>query len=154
MTDTEKIIAYIEENRVLTLCTARGSLPWAANCFYAFDRATMTLLLMSDPATRHAIELAENDRVAGTITSQESTVVRLRGLQFTGRGSLMKGAQMETGREIYLQRFPIARLHSAPLWAIKLETVKFTNNTLGFGTKLRWTRRQETLPALSAPGEI
>ena len=140
MTNTDAIIAFIEENRVLSLCTARGSTPWAANCFYAFDPDAMNLLFMSEPSTRHGSELQQNDQVAGTISSQESNVARLRGIQFSGTARLLTERDLDTAKRLYLRRFPVAALHSAPLWAISLELVKYTNNTLGFGTKLCWKR--------------
>jgi len=43
-------------------------------------------------------------------------------------------------RERYNRRFPVARMMPAPVWAIRLDELKFTDNTLGFGKKFIWHR--------------
>ncbi|EGF0722467.1 hypothetical protein IBO59_003311 [Salmonella enterica] len=40
----------------------------------------------------------------------------------------------------YIRRFPVARVLPAPVWEIRLDEIKFTDNTLGFGKKLHWLR--------------
>lgn len=140
MTETERIFAYVRANHVLTVCSTCGSIPWAANCFYAFDGEEATFLFLSDLETRHAAEIRENAAVAGTISSQRSNVAKLRGLQYSGTARLLDGAGETRGREIYYRRFPFARLHAAPLWAIVPEMMKYTDNSLGFGAKLVWRR--------------
>ncbi|MEF2074688.1 pyridoxamine 5'-phosphate oxidase family protein [Consotaella aegiceratis] len=141
MKDTDRIIAYIEENRVLSLSTVRGSIPWATNCFYAFDADAMALLFLTELSTRHGGELCDNDAIAGTISSQEASVAKLRGIQFSGHARQLAGEALERGRQLYVGRFPVAALHPAPLWTITLDLVKYTNNTVGFGTKLYWRRQ-------------
>ncbi|MGE4529096.1 MAG: pyridoxamine 5'-phosphate oxidase family protein [Rhodospirillaceae bacterium] len=140
MTDTDKIIAYIKSNHVLTLCSARGSTPWAANCFYAFDERSMSLFFLSDLSTRHGCELRDNPLVAGTVSSQQASVAKIRGLQFEGVALRLTGEDEARGRALYYRRFPIARLHPAPLWAAVPSYLKYTDNTLGFGRKLHWRR--------------
>lgn len=140
MSDADKVFAFIEENRVLTLCTARDSVPWGANCFYAFDPDAVALLFMTDPATRHGGELTDNGNVAGTISAQEPDVGRLQGIQFSGTAEQLTGEMLARGLELFLGRFPFARARQAPLWAATLDLLKFTDNTLGFGTKLYWRR--------------
>lgn len=140
MTDLEKIVAFVERNHVVTICSAKGGVPWAANCFYVLDQHAMALVVMSEPKTRHASEWLENDLVAGTISNQEASVARLQGIQYTARTCLLEGADKRHAFQLYLKRFPIAAVHSAPIWHIALETVKFTDNTLGFGSKMLWER--------------
>lgn len=140
MSDTDKIVAYIRKNRVMTLATAHGSTPWTANCFYAFDEPAMALLFMSETTTRHGRELCGNGAVAGTISSQEASIARLRGIQFSGMAAIVEADRDDRRRALYLRRFPVARLRPAPLWAVRLDLVKYTDNTLGFGTKLHWKR--------------
>ncbi|SKA38193.1 pyridoxamine 5'-phosphate oxidase family protein [Consotaella salsifontis] len=141
MANTGKIIAYIRANRVLSLCSVRGSTPWAANCFYALDEQAMVLLFMSERSTRHGSELLDNDQVAGTISSQESNIAKLRGVQFAGRVRCLEGEEQQRGLATYFRKFPFARLKPAPLWAITLYHLKYTDNTFGFGTKMHWQRR-------------
>ncbi len=42
------------------------------------------------------------------------------------------------------RRFPVARMLSAPVWEIRLDEIKFTDNTLGFGKKMIWLRNSGT----------
>lgn len=138
--DFDRIVDYFGANHVLSLATCRDGAPWAANCFYAFDETAMTLLVLSEAATRHAEEMAHNSRIAGTVSSQEANVARLRGLQFEGHARRLAGDAAKIGRAVYVARFPIARLASAPLWAVELDRIKLTDNTLGFGRKINWQR--------------
>jgi uncharacterized protein YhbP (UPF0306 family) len=47
-------------------------------------------------------------------------------------------------RARYVNRFPIARMLRAPVWEIRPDELKFTDNTLGFGTKLHWLRHPDS----------
>ena len=38
----------------------------------------------------------------------------------------------------------VARMLSAPVWEIRLDEIKFTDNTLGFGKKMIWLRDSGT----------
>jgi hypothetical protein len=138
--DLDRITDYLKANHVLSLATVRGSHPWAASCFYVLDPAAMALLLMTEPGTRHGAEMTANDAVAGTISSQESNVARIQGIQFAGTARRLDGEVLNAGLALYLRRFPVARLHPAPLWAVQLTSIKFTDNTFGFGHKALWTR--------------
>lgn len=140
MTDAERIVAYLRGNRVLTVCSARGSAPWAASCFYVLDESRMALLILSGLDTRHGRELRDAPRVAGTVASQQANVAKIRGVQFEGVALRMWGEAESRGRALYCRRFPVARLHPAPLWAILPSVLKYTDNTLGFGRKLYWRR--------------
>ncbi|MDR3515942.1 MAG: pyridoxamine 5'-phosphate oxidase family protein [Azospirillaceae bacterium] len=140
MTDFDKIVRFIVANKVLTLCTVRDGQPWAANCFYAFDPGRVAFLCLSSIETRHGSEMRDHDQVAGTVSSQQATVARIRGLQFSGIAVLQEGEAEAVGRSLYYKRFPFARLYPAPLWAIVLETMKYTDNSFGFGTKFHWRR--------------
>lgn len=143
MSDLTKITAFISANHVVGISSLRGSTPWAANCFYAFDPEKMTLLVMSELKTRHASEWADHPVIAGTISSQQSNVAKLQGVQFTGTAHLLDGCEQKNALQTYLKRFPFAALKAAPLWALSLQTVKFTDNTLGFGWKCNWDRSEQ-----------
>lgn len=140
MSDLDKIVSYIKANNILTICTVRDQAPWAASCFYAFDRETMEFFFLTSLETRHGAEMMDNDKVAGTISSQQVNVAKIRGLQFAGIARLLDGEAERRGRGIYYKRFPLAKLHAAPLWSVALDSLKYTDNSFGFGTKLHWQR--------------
>ena len=140
MADVDRIVAYLKANVVMALCTALEGRPWAANCFYAFDAEAVRFLFLTHEETRHGREMLENARVAGTVSSQQASVAKIRGVQFTGTARLLEGTERTEARRIYDRRFPFARLSPAPVWAVVVAELKFTDNTFGFGTKLHWRR--------------
>ncbi len=71
--------------------------------------------------------------VAGTVSDQSQTVIHIRGLQFRGELRQLQSQEGEDARKRYYQRFPAARVMSAPVWAIDIDEMKFTDNRLGFG---------------------
>ncbi len=64
----------------------------------------------------------------------------IRGVQFKGEIRLLSGDEADEKRALYVKRFPVARMLSAPVWELRLDELKFTDNTLGFGKKLHWLR--------------
>jgi hypothetical protein len=140
MSDVDKIVSYIKANNILTVCTEQNGIPWAASCFYAFDKDAMAFFVLTSLETRHGAEMQNNNQVAGTISSQQVNVAKIRGLQFSGTALLLDGEPEKKGRSLYYKRFPLARVHAAPLWSIRLAAMKYTDNSFGFGTKLFWER--------------
>ena len=78
--------------------------------------------------------------VAGTVNGQPKTVALIRGVQFKGEIRLLDGDEAAEKRALYVRRFQVARVLSAPVWELRLDELKFTDNTLGFGKKLHWLR--------------
>nr|WP_277756409.1 hypothetical protein [Rosenbergiella nectarea] len=124
----------------MTLCTQHGDEFWAANCFYALDSENISFWLMTEPSTQHGRLMVASPLVVGTVSAQTASVSQLQGVQFQGVITLAEGDVGQRGLEAYQQRFPIAKQKSAPLWQLKIERLKMTDNQLGFGTKLRWQR--------------
>lgn len=56
----------------------------------------------------------------------------------------LEGEESDLARKAYNRRFPVARMLSAPVWEIRLDEIKFTDNTLGFGKKMIWLRDSGT----------
>lgn len=130
-----KIVDFLRSNHILSLATCDGE-PYAASCFYAFDEERLALLFASEEETRHMRQIATSPRVAGTIHLCERTVHKIQGVQFVG---VVREADAQQ-RSRYLEAFPLARAMDPPIWAIWLEWVKMTDNTLGFKTKITWSR--------------
>ncbi|WP_173636092.1 YhbP family protein [Paramixta manurensis] len=145
MSDLNHILGYLKKQHVLSLCGRSEDDLWCANCFYVFNQQQMAFWIMSETHTRHGELLVADPRVAGTVNGQTRTVMLIKGVQYRGRASLLQGAQESEARAAYCRRFPVARSASAPLWAISLDELKMTDNTLGFGKKMIW--RREAGPA-------
>ncbi|PKH25859.1 hypothetical protein CIG19_04895 [Enterobacterales bacterium CwR94] len=138
MSDREAIARYLKKQHVLTLaCQAQGEI-WCASCYYVFDAQRQVFWLMSDPATRHGELMLAQAQVAGTVSGQPKSVALIRGVQFAGTACLLEDDAV--ARAAYLKRFPFAAKQAAPLWEIRVDRLKMTDNTLGFGSKLHWQR--------------
>ena len=134
----ERIVKFIKRHHVLTLATATTvGEPYCANAFYTYDTERNRFIFTSDDATRHVQDMLTNSRVAASVVLETRIVGKVQGLQICG--TAMRGD--ETDRKAYLRRFPYAaavgELH---LWHIEPDFLKLTDNTLGFGKKLIWTR--------------
>lgn len=133
-----RIQKFINENKVLTMCTSKDNVPYCASCFYAYDEENQLLIFSSENHTRHIEEAIENSQVAGTINTENKTVANIQGIQFFGEFIIPNEEQQKTFYSIYYKKFPFAKAMQAPIWAIELSWIKMTDNTLGFGKKLEW----------------
>lgn len=132
----EAIIRFIKRHHVLTLATSSAEGLWCANCFYALDKESGSLLFTSSPETRHGSNMEQNPQVAASIVLETRVVGRVQGLQITG--TVQKADSR--GEKVYLKRFPYAVACELHLWELKPSSLKLTDNTLGFGKKLIWNR--------------
>ena len=130
------IVMFLKKHHLLTLCTCKDNLPYCANCFYVLRDETATLVIATDKNTRHGQEALLNTHVAGTVALETKLVGKIQGIQFCGT---YDKADKEDERA-YFKRFPYALAMLPELWSIRIEYLKFTDNTLGFGTKLEFRR--------------
>jgi len=136
----KRIKSLFRRHHVLGIATVSERGPWCASCFYAWDEDNNTLVITTDPDTRHGAEFRSNPTVAGTIALETKRVGRIRGAQFTGTVSEPEGDDLKHARRIYLRRFPYAALVDLHLWVIHLNHIKLTDNRLGFGKKIIWQK--------------
>ena len=116
---------------------------WCANAFYYYDPERVAFYVMSEDKTRHARMTGQQAKVAGTVNGQPKTVALIRGVQFKGEIRRLEGEESDAQRKSYTRRFPVAAALKAPVWEIRLDELKFTDNTLGFGKKLHWLRAEQ-----------
>ena len=135
----KRIRSLFRSHHLLGIATVSEQGPWCASCFYAWDKENNTLIITTDPATRHGSEFRSNPHVAGTIALETKRVGRIRGVQFTGTVSEPAGDDLRRAKSIYLKRFPYAALTEIHLWVIKPNHIKLTDNRLGFGKKIIWS---------------
>lgn len=134
------ISRWLSKQHVVTWCVASEGELWCANAFYVYDPQRVAFYLLSEETTRHGQMTGKQALVAGTVNGQPKTVALIRGVQFKGEIRLLEGDDAAEKRARYVRRFPVARMLSAPVWELRLDEVKFTDNTLGFGKKLHWLR--------------
>ncbi|MGK9173168.1 YhbP family protein [Yokenella regensburgei] len=135
---------WLAKQHVVTWCVASGGELWCANAFYIYDPQKVAFYLLSEDHTRHAQMTGSQARVAGTVNGQPKSVALIRGLQFAGEIRRLDEEESAEPRMRYNRRFPVARMMSAPMWEIRLNELKFTDNTLGFGKKFHWLRDSGT----------
>jgi len=137
-----RILDFIGEHHVLTVaCVPQvGGTPWCANAFYVYDPQEEGFIITSEEKTLHAQLFLENSQVAGSVVLETKQVGKIQGLQFTGTVRRCDGGLFDRCRLLYLKRFPYAVFKGGEVWQIKLDSLKFTDNRLGFGKKLHWTR--------------
>lgn len=132
---------FLHRHSVLSLAVSRDDLPWSANAFYAFDQEQCRLILLSSLDTRHGAMLSHNPQVAGSISDQFSDITQIHGLQYSGSASrLTAPAETAAALALYHRRYPQARGMVAPVWEIRLQHLKFTDNRAVFGAKTLWSR--------------
>jgi len=139
----EAIRKFILANHVVGLATSNGGQPWAASCFYAFNTETSALILLTSCDTRHAQGMLASANVAGTISGQPCSILKIRGIQFLAKARLLEGEAAERAYRIYCGRHPIAQLRKSDVWMLDFEGIKFTDNSRVFADKTLW-HRQDT----------
>lgn len=139
MTPDPRIVRFIRRHHVLVLATAAQGVPYCADLFYTYDEERNELVFTSDDTTRHAREMLLEPVVAGSVVVETRVVGRVQGLQLCGRVERADNR----ARTLYLRRFPYAALTTLTLWRLRPTFLKYTDNTLGFGTKLIWNQESE-----------
>lgn len=127
----DRIVKFIKKHHVLTLATSSEAGVWCCNLFYAYHAGR--LIFTSKRDTRHIAE-GENRSVAASIVLESKIIGNLKGAQIVGH--LISGEDAD--KAIYLKRFPYAALSLESMWVISITSIKFTDNKLGFGTKLHF----------------
>jgi uncharacterized protein YhbP (UPF0306 family) len=131
----KKIASFIKKHHLLSLATA-GERLWCCSMFYAYDEVGEVFVVASDEATEHMGNVLQNAHVAGTVALETKTLGKIQGIQFSG--VMQKAGKHDS--ELYFEAFPYARIMNPTLWTIRLDEVKMTDNTLGFGKKISWKR--------------
>ena len=136
----KKISTFIKEQKNLTFCTAVNNTPHCVNCFYAFIEESDILVFKSDRTTQHIKNALINHMVAGTIVPDIHQAGTIRGIQFTGNFFVPVNKILDMAKIKYYKKFPFALVMPGDLWAIEITDIKMTDNTLGFGKKIIWTK--------------
>lgn len=136
----DKIVAYLVEQTTLTLCCVDQGTPYCCNCFYVLDRSSMVFYITSSLNTHHSSVMLKNHKVAGTVSGQTQSITHIQGVQYQGSIRLLADDDEDKARRLFCAAYPIAKLKKAPMWEIMLNTLKMTDNQLGFGKKWLWSR--------------
>ncbi len=135
-----KVIRFFRKHHVLTIATSVENEPWCANCFYVYLEEENALVFTTDDDTRHGKEFIKNPKVAGSVVLETMVIGKIRGIQFQGIVSEPGEEMLSKAKWAYLKRFPPAILMDTHLWVVNLTCIKMTDNRLGFGKKLIWSK--------------
>jgi uncharacterized protein YhbP (UPF0306 family) len=134
----EKALAYLAAHNVMTLATRSV---WAAAVFYASEG--FTLYFVSSPKSRHALDLADDPRVAAAIHEDTRDWRAIQGIQLAGRAERLEGAEREAALRCYRQKFPfletearlLEALAKAACYRLLADELYFIDNAAGFGAR-------------------
>ncbi len=142
----DRIAAFLAGHHVLSLATHGPDGPHAANLFYACDG--LSLVWLSEPDTRHSLDLAADARAAATIAPDYTDFAEIRGVQVLGAARRVVDADERQRHLALLEvRYPfLCRLKSGPpklqegyarASPYRLEPFRMVliDNTKGFGHK-------------------
>jgi uncharacterized protein len=135
------ITGFIKKHHLLTLATQSNGQPYCANCFYTLLEESVCLVFTSDPATRHGAECLASEKAAASIALETKNIAKIQGLQIIGAASLACGYDEKIAKKAYIKAFPFAALKLSPLWILRIDWMKMTDNRLGFGKKIIWERK-------------
>ena len=113
----QNMAQFFSENHVVSIATSSPQGLWSACCFYVFDAENAQLIVFTARTTQHGANMAAQPNVAGTIAGQPHSIAKISGIQFTAQAVLLND-----------------------VWALRLATVKFTDNKLVFAKKTLWQR--------------
>ena len=136
----KRMVDFLHKHHVLTLATTYENRPWCCHCFYVYIDSLCGLVFTSDATTRHIVEAQQQPNVAGSIVLESKTIGKLQGIQLEGKLIEAEGELLKKIKIAYLKRFPFALLMETKLWFLELSTIKMTDNQLGFGKKLYWSK--------------
>lgn len=142
-----RIVQFISKQTCATVCcVAENGTPYCFNCFYVFNSQDALLYFKSSTATHHSALMMKNNSVAGTILPDKLSMLQIKGIQFDGIVLPDDHPLTRQAHGHYYKKHPTALAMPGEMWAIQLNNIKMTDNTLGFGSKLNWSRGELTHP--------
>ena len=139
----KEINDFINNNLLATICCSTDNAPYCFNCMYATIEKDGYLVFKSSPDTKHTDILMHNNKVAGPILPKKFEATAIRGIQFEGI-AVEDEDSLAPATSAYYAKYPIAMAMPGKIWIVELLSIKFTDNTKGFGYKRVWSKYEET----------
>ncbi|MGW8318185.1 MAG: pyridoxamine 5'-phosphate oxidase family protein [Candidatus Promineifilaceae bacterium] len=136
-------LAYLAHHRVASLATYGPLGLWAAAVFYA--NRDFDLCFLSAAHTRHAQNLAANDRAAATIQEDYRDWPEIKGIQLEGRVRQLEGTERDEAIELYRAKYPFIEtagdqiqqaLTQVNWYLLQPERLYFIDNSKGLGHRV------------------
>ena len=146
----ETIINFLQQQTSATVCCvdAAGK-PWCFSCFYVFNADKGLLYYKSSPDTHHSALIKMNPVTAGSVLPDKLNKLLVKGIQFQGillasDHPLTKHAAIQ-----YYKKNPLAVAMPGEIWTIRIDHIKMTDSTKGFGKKIAWSRSEQPVNTFS-----
>ncbi len=137
----DKIDAFIAKQHCANICSVdEAGHPYCFSCFYTYNKENTLLYFKTSDSTRHAAMMLKQALVAGTILPDKLNFLQIKGIQLEGRVIENHHPLAAHASSQYYKQHPTALAMPGDIWIIQIDSIKFTDNTLGFGTKLHWQR--------------
>ena len=137
----EKISRFIKKQTCASICCVdETGKPYCFSCFYAFNSAAGLLYFKSSVSSLHAELMNKNPFVAGTILPDKLKKISIKGIQFEAIVLDIQQPLVKRTLGIYMKKYPLALAIPGDIWALQINHIKMTDNTLGFGKKIIWKR--------------
>ncbi len=142
----QHIANFIAQQTVATVCCTgpEGALH-CFSCYYAYNENQQLLIFKTSDDSLHMQYLLKKPLLAGTILPDKLNKLKVQGIQFNGELLATSHAQGNDAGKLYHRRHPIALAMQGTVYTIRLDLIKMTDNTLGFGTRLIWDRSHSPL---------
>lgn len=142
----KSIAQFIEKQKSCTLCCVdEAGKPYCFSCFYVFNAEHGLLYFKSSPNSKHCGIIKNSPFVAGTILPDKLNVLVIKGIQFEGIVLPSNHFLIEQASSFYHRKNPAAMAISGDIWIVKIENIKMTDSTLGFGKKITWCRNEKAV---------
>ncbi|MBI2285031.1 MAG: pyridoxamine 5'-phosphate oxidase family protein [Bacteroidetes bacterium] len=138
---TDHIDNYILQQTAASICCiGEKGKPYCFSCFYAYNRKDHLLYYKSSADTLHSIHLLSNPHIAGTILPDKLQKLLVKGVQFEGELLSQDHTLSKNAATQYYLRNPMAVAVPGIVWTIRIDHIKMTDSSLGFGKKILWLR--------------
>lgn len=149
----QNIVDFIQEHKAVSICCLDGEgKPYCYTCYYAFLPEQGWLVYKSGFGTAHESFIQNRVEAAATIIPEQIEVATIRGVQIQGTHLADYLANTFIAAQMYYLRFPFAVAVLGKLFVLRLDVIKFTDNTRKFGYKEIWQRSlDEQQPVNKSP---
>jgi len=146
------ISLFLEKQTSASVCCIdeQGN-PYCFSCFYVFNSGDGILYFKSSVSAHHSSILLKNPAVAGTVLPDKLNTLQVKGIQFEGELLPVDHLLAKKAAASYYKKNPAAVVIPGEIWTIQINHIKFTDNTLGFGTKIPWNREEKELTNQKKP---
>ena len=138
----EKIKNFIQQQTCASFCCIdEEGKPYCFSCFYALNPEEVILYFKSSADSHHSGLLKKTPIVAGTILADKFNLFQIKGIQFEGFVLPDDDLLVRQASAYYYPKHKMAIAIIGEIWTVRIDKIKFTDNSLGFGKKLIWERK-------------